>query len=52
MTGSDWKRLEMTGSDEFCVNFTNNLAKKDSTYEVVYEGIITINSSRICKELS
>ena len=40
----------MTGSDAFYINSSINLAKKGSTYEDVFEGIITINSSRITLE--
>ena len=43
MTGNDQKVPEMSESDAFCINVSDYLARKGSTYEVdVYEGIITI----------
>ena len=43
----------MTGNDAFCITFSVNMAKKGRTYEIdMNEGIITIISSRIFKELS
>ena len=50
MTGNDQKLPEMSGSDAFCINVSDHLAKKGSTYEVdVYEGIITIILVEIAK---